>query len=65
LWSLLFGGKLQMAKNPLYMPIGSVRAILALLLVLAMVCPAINSEAINNAGLIVLGFYFGNRTNKN
>lgn len=54
-----------MAKNPLYMPIGSVRAILALLLVLAMVCPAINSEAINNAGLIVLGFYFGNRTNKN
>jgi hypothetical protein len=54
-----------MPKSPLYMPVGSVRAILALLLVAAMVIPSINSEAINNAGLIVLGFYFGNRTNKN
>ena len=53
-----------MVKNPLYLPIGSVRAILALLLVVAMVIPTINSEAINNAGLIVLGFYFGNRTGK-
>ena len=51
-----------MVKNPLYLPIGSVRAILALLLVVAMVLPAVNSEAINSAGLIVLGFYFGNRT---
>ncbi len=47
--------------RPLNLPIGSVRAILAIILVLAFICPAIENENIKDATLLVLGFYFGSR----
>ena len=57
----IMGEKNYSMDRPLNMPIGSVRAILAILLVLAFICPAIDNENIKDATLLVLGFYFGSR----
>jgi len=57
----LMGDKNYSMDRPLNLPIGSVRAILAIILVLAFICPAIENENIKDATLLVLGFYFGSR----
>ena len=46
-------------EEPLGLPKGSVRAILALMLVAAFIF--VENENISDATLIVLGFYFGSR----
>ena len=45
-------------KTPLFLPAGSIRAILALGIVAAAVADLVQTEAL----FLVLGFYFGSRT---
>ena len=57
-----------MDNNPLWMPRGSVRSIIALLLVAAAVSLAITSgnvDTVDTLAVAAVAFYFGNRSGHN
>ena len=59
IWNLPYDERHMNIDKPLALPEGSVRAILALMLVAAFIF--VDNENISDATLIVLGFYFGSR----
>ena len=59
LWHLADDERHMNPDKPLALPEGSVRAILALMLVAAFIF--VDNDNISDATLIVLGFYFGSR----
>ena len=63
-----FGRGPAVDNNPLWLPAGSVRSIIALLLVVAAVGLAIatgNVDTVDTLAVAAVSFYFGNRSGQN